>query len=363
MLPLLRRPASDATAQLHAARERATNETIASDACVSRMDNRCVARPALRSAAPAPFRRRRPIGLAPLRGFESAARHLSFTLAAQELHLTQSSISRQVATLERQVGKKLFKRGSRALELTAAGRQLYNAAQHALADIDHAVERVRCTEAPPRVTVATYASFASLWLVPRLPAFQAAHPGIDIRIDAADRLVDLQADEIDVALRRMSRRAGIGGEAVLVIDEEINAAVSPRLLETLRAPLTAPADLDRLTLLELDDVAPGAAESGWAAWCAHAGITPLRGAARLSFTYFDQAMQAAVRGQGAVMARTPFLDDFLASGDLVTPFPALRAPGGCRYCVVANPRRSGAGPVRAFIEFLLEEFRRGPHPL
>jgi DNA-binding transcriptional LysR family regulator len=326
------------------------------------MDNRRVARPIPRPPAPVSGRRR-PVGLASLRGFEAAARHLSFTLAAHELHRTQSSISRQVATLEREVGTRLFTRGTRALELTAAGMQLYRAVERAIAGIDGTVERIRGTRSPPRVTVATYASFASLWLVPRLPAFQSAHPGIDIRIDAADRLVDLHAEEVDVALRRMGRSMPVGPDALVVLDEEINAAMSPRLLATLPAPLAAPTDLDRFTLLELDDVAPGAAESGWAAWCAHAGIAPLAGAARLSFTYFDQAMQAAVRGQGVVMARTPFLDDFVASGDLVVPFPALRAPSGCRYCVVANAQRSTSPHVSAFLDFLVDEFRRGPHAL
>jgi DNA-binding transcriptional LysR family regulator len=297
------------------------------------MDNRRVARPIPRPPAPVSGRRR-PVGLASLRGFEAAARHLSFTLAAHELHRTQSSISRQVATLEREVGTRLFTRGTRALELTAAGMQLYRAVERAIAGIDGTVERIRGTRSPPRVTVATYASFASLWLVPRLPAFQSAHPGIDIRIDAADRLVDLHAEEVDVALRRMGRSMPVGPDALVVLDEEINAAMSPRLLATLPAPLAAPTDL-----------------------------APLAGAARLSFTYFDQAMQAAVRGQGVVMARTPFLDDFVASGDLVVPFPALRAPSGCRYCVVANAQRSTSPHVSAFLDFLVDEFRRGPHAL
>lgn len=327
------------------------------------MHNLVVARTASRTKTVGAAPRRRPIGLAALRGFEAAARHLSFTLAAQELHLTQSSISRQVAALERQVGKRLFLRRTRALDLTAAGAQLYQVVHRAVADIDRTVDAVRGSPAAPRVTVATYASFASLWLVPRLPAFQRVHPGVDIRVDAADRLVDLEAEDIDVAIRRLGHGTRVGADAVLVIDEHINAALSPRLLAELPAPPTSPAELDRLPLLEMDDHAPGAAESGWASWCAHARIAPLAGAGRLSFTYFDQAMQAAVRGQGVVMARSPFVDDFVASGTLVVPFPELRARTGCRYCVVVNAQRSASPHVRAFIDFLVEEFRRGPQAL
>lgn len=320
-------------------------------------------RTAPRIGTPGTAPRRRPIGLAALRGFEAAARHLSFTLAAQELHLTQSSVSRQVAALERQVGKRLFLRRIRALELTAAGAQLYSVVQRAIADIDHAVAAVRGTHAPPRVTVATYASFASLWLVPRLPAFQSAHPGVDIRIDAADRLVDVDADEVDLAIRRMSGTARVEANAMRVLEEEINAALSPRLASSLATPLAAPQDFDRLPLLEMDSAAPGVAGSGWETWCAHVGIAPLSGARRLSFTYFDQAMQAAVRGQGVVMARSPFIDDFLASGTLLVPFPKLRARTGYRYYLVVNRERSAAPHVRAFIEFLVAEFHRGPHAL
>ena len=117
-------------------------------------------------------RRQRPVGLAALRGFEAAARRLSFTAAAAELNLTQSSISRQIAGLEQQVGKPLFVRKTRALELSAAGTLLLHATRQALGAIDHTVDEIRGTGRVQRVTLSTYASFASLWLVPRLALFQ-----------------------------------------------------------------------------------------------------------------------------------------------------------------------------------------------
>lgn len=310
---------------------------------------------------PAGGRRRRPIGLAALRGFESAARLLSFTRAAAELNLTQSSISRQIAALERQVGKPLFRRRTRALELTTAGERLYASVRQALLGIDRTVDELR-GGGPPRVSVATYASFASLWLVPRLAAFQKAHPEIEVRIDAADRMVDLEVEDVDIALRWMRPGAAVG-EADILVEEEATPALSPRLLGSSGLRIDQPADLAALPFLELDDSLPGARQFSWARWFEFAGVPLLRPCGRLHFTYIDQMVQAAVRGQGAAIVRTPFLDDLLAGGELVAPFPQLRMPTGGRYVMIVNPRRARLPQVEIFRNWVLEEFRRGPQRL
>ena len=209
------------------------------------------------------------------------------------------------------------------------------------------------------MTVATYASFASLWLVPRLPGFQRAHPGIDIRIDAADRLVDLEAEDIDLAIRWM--RPGVAPEgAELLHDEWANAAVSPRLLASLAEPVIAPAQLGTLPLLEPDESMASARTGDWTFWCAQAGIPPFQATGRLYFTYVDQSVQATVRGQGAAIVRTPFLDDLVASGDLVVPFPKLRVRTGYRYYLLANSQRAALPHVAALRSWLIESFRAGP---
>ncbi len=307
-------------------------------------------------------RRRRPIALSALRGFEAAARLLSFTLAAGELNLTQSSISRQIATLERQVGRPLFLRHTRALELTAAGARLYASVRQALVGIDRTVDELRGAGGPPRVSVATYASFASLWLVPRLAAFQKAHPEIEIRIDAADRMVDLEVEDIDVALRWLRPDAAVG-DADLLVEEEATPALSQRLLESSGVRALQPSDLAALPFLELDDSIPGARQFSWSRWFEFAGVPQLRPCGRLHFTYIDQMVQAAVRGQGAAIVRTPFLDDLLASGELIAPFPQLRMPTGGRYVMVVNPRRAQLPHVKTFREWVLDEIRRGPQRL
>ncbi len=221
-------------------------------------------------------RRRRPVGLSSLRGFESAARHLSFTLAAEELALTQSSISRQVASLEQQVGRQLFERHTRALELTPAGERLYSVARQALLAVDRCVDEIRGDGGAPRVTIATYASFASLWLVPRLPEFQRLHPGIDIRIDASDRMVDLESEDVDVAIRWLRPGAPVPTDATLLLTEDASPALSPRLLATRETPLTDPSDLASLPILAMDETVPSAPYSSWARWCEFARSRPLR---------------------------------------------------------------------------------------
>ncbi len=305
----------------------------------------------------------RPIGLAALRGFAAAARRLSFTLAAQELHLTQSSISRQVAELERQLGHPLFVRRTRALELTEAGERLLRVVQQALESVDRTVDEIRGASGPPRVTVATYASFASLWLVPRLPDFQRTHPGIDIRIDASDRLVDIEAEGIDLAIRWLRPSRNPSADAVVLLDEEATVALNPRLLAATGVTLREPSDLERLPVLAMDESVPSTPYSSWARWCEFAGIAPIKGVARLYFTYVDQSVQAAVRGQGVALVRSPFLDDLVAGGDLVTPFPHLRMKTGYRYLMVVNAQRVRLPHVAQFRDWVIAEFARGPHRL
>jgi DNA-binding transcriptional LysR family regulator len=305
-----------------------------------------------------PTAKRRPIGLAALRGFEAAARRLSFTEAAAELNLTQSSISRQIATLERQVGKALFVRKTRALLLTPAGAQLQQAVQQALAGIDRSVDALRGTGSAQRVTLSTYASFASLWLVPRLALFQRLHPGIEIRLDASDRVVDLQAEDVDLAIRWVPTPKVPQG-AALLIDDVLAPALSPRLLQGRQ--LQHPAELARWPLLDLDDSVPGAKRLNWSTWFDFAGAGTVEAAAgRLVFSFVDQAVQAAIRGQGVALVRSPFLQDCLASGDLVMPFASLRMPSGYRHVLILNPEVARRPHVQAFVAWLNEQFAQAP---
>jgi LysR family glycine cleavage system transcriptional activator len=315
-------------------------------------------------AAPAAARRparRRPIGLAALRGFESAARHLSFTLAAEELHLTQSAISRQVAALESDVGHHLFLRKTRALTLTPAGERLLRSVRQALSGVDRAVDEIRGQTASPRVVLTTYSSFASLWLLPRLAAFQREHPGIEIRIDADGRRVDLEAEGVDIALRRCPPRDA-PPHAVALLDEDVTPALSTELLNRFGERLQSPAQIARMPLIEIEDDLPGETLGTWPHWFEYAGVgaDSEANAPVMVVTYIDQSMQAAVRGQGVVLARRPFREDMVAAGQLMLPFPEIRASTGYGMYLIVNQVSRGRKAVVALRDWLLREFARAP---
>lgn len=295
---------------------------------------------------------RRPIGLAQLRGFEASARHLSFTLAAEELHLTQSSISRQVQALEDEIGKSLFVRRTRELALTTAGERLSRIVQTALDDIDRTVAEIRGNTQRKRVSLTTWPSFASLWLVPRLAAFARAHPDIDIRIESTDAFLDLEAEGIDFAARYCHEDAAPQG-AIVLMNEEITPAMSPALLERL-GTLAGPSDLARATQLVLDDGLRCSTENSWERWLELAGVPNLQPSGRLVFNYVDQSMQAAARGQGVVLAKTPFLREFAERGELVAPF-RLRMPSRYRYYLIENHAGERTPHALAFKEWLIAQ--------
>lgn len=308
------------------------------------------------------LRRSRPITLSALRGFEAAARRLSFTLAADELALTQSSVSRQVGALEHELGKALFVRKTRALELTAAGARLHAVVTQSLGAIDHCVEQLRGIGQPPRVSLTTYASFASLWLVPRLAAFQQAHPQIEIRIDASDRPIDLRAEGIDVAIRRgLATQMDAATPSTPLWVETVTPALSPLLLERSGRALSRPDDLAALPLIDMDEQWPTARAASWARWFEYARVArPRPAAGRLTFSFIDQSVQAALRAQGVVLGRSPLIEDAVANGQLCTPFPELRMPTGYGYFLLVNAERAASPEVSAFSRWLREEFARGP---
>jgi LysR family transcriptional regulator, glycine cleavage system transcriptional activator len=164
--------------------------------------------------------RTRPISVGHLRALEAVARHLNFRAAAEDLALTQSAVSRQVQALEEEVGVPLFLRHTRAVELTSAGNQLLRAAVPSLERIDSAVRQIRQSAGRKSVAISTWASFASMWLIPRLEAFQTEYPDIDIRIDATDNPVDLDTSDVDLAIR-YTRPGNVGSDAVRLFGEQL----------------------------------------------------------------------------------------------------------------------------------------------
>ena len=287
-----------------------------------------------------------------LKGFEAAARHLSFTRAAAELHLTQSAISRQVQALEEQLGVALFERRTRALLLTEAGQRYQRAVADALARLRDAGARLAGDGGAGTMTVATTVSFAALWLVPRLADFQRRHPDVSVRIVADNALQDLQRDRLDIAIRYVTQ-ARAGGAAMKLFGERVVPVASPRLLE--RAPLAQPADLANFVLLHYEDIESQAPWLSWNVWFEVMQMPPTPGAGALRFSHYDQVIRAAIEGQGVALGRVPLVNEQIRAGELATPLKASRyaAPAADRaYWLAVAPRSAARPEVVTFVTWL-----------
>jgi DNA-binding transcriptional LysR family regulator len=287
-----------------------------------------------------------------LRGFEAAARHLSFTKAAAELHVTQSAVSRQIKTLEEQLGVALFRRLNRALLLTEAGQQLARAAGTALGGLEQALARLSAGGDDRPVTVTTTVSFTALWLVPRLARFRAAHPRADVRLAANNDVVDLGRGGIDLAVRFCEPRAAPAG-AVPLIGEEVFPVASPRLVRA--QPLKTPADLVRHVLLHYEDPQAGATPwLTWPEWLQALRVPDLKPAGALHFNHYDQLIQAAIAGEGVALGRAPLIERWLTRRELIAPFRGRMAVGR-KYFVIVAPAARERPQVQRFVEWLLGE--------
>ena len=288
-----------------------------------------------------------------LRAFEAVARRLNFRAAAEQLHLTQPAVSRQIKSLEGELGAPLFLRGTRKVELTGAGISLLQVVAPFLERLDGTVRTLRSRERRAPVGVTTFASFASLWLLPRLAGFQRSHPDIDIRISAADMLAELDDPEIDLALRYCHPKDAPPGSTQL-FGEVLTPVASPGLLA--RQRLKTPADLARHTLLEEDDHRPSATYLSWQHWLREKAPPKLapRGWIYLNFTY--QQIQGALAGQGVALARVSLVAESLERGDLVEPFGAAGRLGSpFAYWLVRWPQRRERAPLAEFERWLLHE--------
>jgi LysR family glycine cleavage system transcriptional activator len=298
--------------------------------------------------------RTRPIAMGHLRAFEAVARHLNFRAAAEEMALTQSAVSRQIQALEEDVGASLFLRHTRAVELTTAGTQLLVAVSQSLPRIDGTVRQIRQSAGRKSVALTTFASFASMWLIPRLERFQREHPAFDIRIDASDTPVDLELADVDLALR-YGPRASMPANAIRLFGEQLTPVVSPWLQKS-GPPLKKPADLAQFTLIEAGDAHRTHLEwLTWRRWFDEQGLSKLQPKRWLYFNYAYQMVQAALTGQGVVLARLPMVAENLANGDLIEPLPSLRMESPMAYWLILGPRNDHRPEISAFRDWLMGE--------
>ena len=322
--------------------------------------------------SPAPAARTRPISMSYLRAFDAVARHLNFRVAAEELALTQSAVSRQIQALEHEVGTALFLRHTRSVELTSAGSLLHRSAGASLERIDSAVRQIRQSTGRQSVSITTWASFASMWLIPRLEAFQREHPDIDIRIDATDAAIDMHNTDVDLALRYAAPSPHSGAERLF--GEQLTVVASPWLLK--HQPIQNVGDLMRCTLIEAGD-AYRTQHMEWLSWQRWLDVygnanpaanteqrrpsgrsnqaLPPSPARWLYFNYAHQIVQAALTGQGVALARLPLVAESLANGGLVEVLPTMRLNSPLAYWLLIAPRSSTRPEVRAFCDWLRQQ--------
>lgn len=287
-----------------------------------------------------------------LRAFEAAGRHLSFSKAAAELHVTPAAISQQVRALEDHLGLPLFRRLNRALLLTDAGQLSLPALSEGFDRLVDAIASIQNSEDTNALAVSVSPSVAAKWLMPRLDRFYREHPEVDLRIDATSAVADFEADGVDVAIRY-----GPGDYPGMRVDvlmaEEVFPVCSPRLLEG-DAPLWDVADLARFTLLHLAWVSQDGSWPDWRMWLAAAGYPDIDSTRGPRFVQFGMSVEAAVKGLGVALGSTAVVDDDLAAGRLVKPFDLTLAPP-FKYYLVCPERKADRPIVAAFRDWILRE--------
>ena len=290
--------------------------------------------------------------LSALRAFEAAARHLSFTRAAEELHVTQAAISHQVKALEDELGCTLFLRLSRRVALTEEGRILAAAATEAFTRIESGLEAVGRAGQSGVVNVSVSPSFAVKWLVPRLDKFRRKHPDIDVRISANDRMVDPVREKVDLCIRYGSGRYPKLDTTRLLTDQ-VFPVCSPQLLAT-GPKLDKAEDLTNHMLLQDEMMKHDPHRPDWSKWFAAAGVTGVDTSRGFSFSHASMMLDAAAAGQGVALGRSTLVADDVASGRLVRPFDTSFTCGFGYY--IAVPKGVPLGPrIQAFRDWLLQE--------
>ncbi|HVN43848.1 MAG TPA: transcriptional regulator GcvA [Steroidobacteraceae bacterium] len=281
--------------------------------------------------------------------FEAAARHLSFTRASDELHVTQAAVSHQIKSIEDFLGVALFHRLGRGqgLTLTEAGREYLPVVTAALDSIRTSTDAIRRVRPKRVLNITTLDSLGSRWLLPRLARFRREHGSTDVRLTAAA----MEDEPLRRGSAEIELRYGGGGWPDLVVErfmtETIFPVCSPELLRGPH-PLRDPGDLRHHTLLH--DVA----RTGWADWLDAVGVTDIDGERGPGFNHSNLVIQAAELGEGVALGRSPLVIDALIHGTLVRPF-AQTLPSPYSYYIVTTARWASDPVVRAFSDWVMRE--------
>ncbi|MES2068844.1 MAG: LysR substrate-binding domain-containing protein [Pseudomonadota bacterium] len=283
-----------------------------------------------------------------VRGFVAVARRMSFTRAADDLFLTQSAISRQVKNLEDFLGTSLVIRRHRAIELTDDGMRLFRCADGWLQQLAELTSSMRRNDDRRPVTITASLGVTSLWLVPRLGEFQSAHPSIDVRVAASNKVANLEQEDIDLAIR-YCRNAAVPAGAIRLFGESLVPVAHPSLkignIETRSA-------LARSILLDLDE--PHRPWLQWADWLGASQLDKVKPKGVLRFNQYDQVIHAALAGHGIALGRLALVQPLLQQGRLVVASKRTGQLDDFAYWLVVRP-----GPVKAevreFADWIMQE--------
>ena len=284
-----------------------------------------------------------------LRTFVAVGRRMSITLAAQDLCIVQSAVSRQVQALETALGCRLFVRGFRSIEFTPEGRHLFRSADPMLEQFGAVIGALRPASERPCITITATIGVTALWLLPRLGGFQRGAPGIDVRVAATNRLVDLERDGADLALRYCPDADAPAG-ALRLFGEVLAPVAHPSLGVT---AIEEPAQLARQVLLDYDDSSrPWLQWNSWLRGAGRRGGAP--GHARLIFNQYDQLVQAALAGQGVALGRMALVGRLIGEGKLA--LASSRAPVATDYGYWLLARRgAGGAALQAVKDWIMGE--------
>ncbi len=287
-----------------------------------------------------------------LRAFEAAARHLSFSLAARELHVTPGAISQQIKGLEQYLDMPLFKRMNRMITLTEAGLTLQPELNRAFRLMQQGVEAIKIQQEQTPLMITAPPSFVAKWLIPRLTDFNQQHPDIDVRIDSSTRLVDFEQENIDVGIR-FSLTDDPQLDSTHLMSLDVIPVCSPQLLST-QPGLVTPQDLKHQTLLHYDIGMRGQSWPDWEMWLKTMDIEGVDTAHGIYFNQPDMLIQAAIEGQGVALVATVFADTDIRNGRLVQPFD-LKMPIHFSYYLVSSRINAHKKKVQAFKQWIVAQ--------
>ncbi len=283
--------------------------------------------------------------------FESAARNLSFTLAAEELNVTQGAISRQVKHLEEYLGKDMFLRSSRKIVLTPTGLEYYQSINQSLLDIALVTGKVKKWQGEQKITVATTNTMASLWLLPKVAEFQNEYENIDLRILTFDNVIDLKRLDCDIALF-YCKNPPSNMEVSTLFPEEVFPVCSPSYLGKIGYP-TKPEEILNRTLLYLDDAQKD--WLSWDEWFSGVDLPNIIPRNTMNINNYSLLLQAAINGQGIALAWGSLVDDYLQSGALIRPVEHVLSTSSSFCLLEAKNRGFIPNSVKAFKAWLLKE--------